>query len=48
MIGKKEGEEDDKDVDVSELNSAQRIHHLERSIMFLRQQHQEEIGRAHV
>ncbi|XP_069135505.1 coiled-coil domain-containing protein 74A-like isoform X2 [Argopecten irradians] len=45
--GRKEGEEEERDVDISELNPSQRIHHLERSIMFLRQQHQEVLKSLH-
>ena len=45
MDGKKEEEEDDKDV--SEMNPTQRIHHLERSIGFLKQQHQEVLRCLH-
>ncbi|XP_033747920.1 coiled-coil domain-containing protein 74A-like isoform X1 [Pecten maximus] len=45
--GRKEGEEEERDVDISELNPSQRIHHLERSIHFLRQQHQEVLKSLH-
>ncbi|XP_021370444.1 coiled-coil domain-containing protein 74A-like isoform X2 [Mizuhopecten yessoensis] len=45
--GRKEGEEEERDVDISELNPSQRIHHLERSILFLRQQHQEILKSLH-
>ncbi|KAL3856159.1 hypothetical protein ACJMK2_010944 [Sinanodonta woodiana] len=41
------GEEDDKQIDLSQLNPAQRIHHLERSIIFLKQQHQEVLKSLH-
>ena len=34
-------------MDLSELNPAQRIHHLERSIMFLKQQHAEVLKSLH-
>ena len=43
--GKKEEEEEDKDV--SDMNPTQRIHHLERSIGFLKQQHQEVLRCLH-
>lgn len=41
------GDEDEQIVDLSELNPAQRIHHLERSIMFLKQQHAEVLKSLH-
>ena len=41
------GEDEDRMVDLSELNPAQRIHHLERSIMFLKQQHTEVLKSLH-
>ncbi|KAK3580816.1 hypothetical protein CHS0354_025161 [Potamilus streckersoni] len=41
------GEDDDKQIDLSQLNPAQRIHHLERSIIFLKQQHQEVLRSLH-
>lgn len=43
----KNGEEEERMVDLSELNPAQRIHHLERSILFLKQQHQEVLRSLH-
>ncbi|XP_053376287.1 coiled-coil domain-containing protein 74B-like isoform X3 [Mercenaria mercenaria] len=43
----KVGDEDDRSIDLSELNPAQRIHHLERSIMFLKQQHAEVLKSLH-
>ncbi|XP_060564743.1 uncharacterized protein LOC132723954 isoform X3 [Ruditapes philippinarum] len=46
-VADKVGDEDDRTVDLSELNPAQRIHHLERSIMFLKQQHAEVLKSLH-
>lgn len=40
-------EDEDRDVDISELNPSQRVHHLEKSILFLRQQHQEVLKSLH-
>ena len=34
-------------VDLQELNPTQRIHHMERSMQFLRQQHQEVLKSLH-
>ena len=42
-----EEQDEDKEFGASELNPPQRIHHLERSIMFLRQQHQEVLKSLH-
>ncbi|XP_052801304.1 coiled-coil domain-containing protein 74A-like isoform X3 [Mya arenaria] len=44
-LGGEDGE--DRTVDLSELNPVQRIHHLERSIQFLRQQHTEVLKSLH-
>ncbi|XP_063396071.1 coiled-coil domain-containing protein 74B-like isoform X2 [Mytilus trossulus] len=44
--GKKD-EESEEDKDVMEMNPTQRIHHLERSIGFLKQQHQEVLRCLH-
>lgn len=41
------GDEEEGVVDLAELNPAQRIHHLERSIMFLKQQHAEVLKSLH-
>lgn len=41
------GDEDDRAVDLTELNPVQRIQHLERSIQFLKQQHQEVLKSLH-
>ncbi|KAL4223629.1 Coiled coil protein 74 [Mactra antiquata] len=40
-------DEDERNLDLSELNPAQRIHHLERSILFLKQQHAEVLKSLH-
>lgn len=47
MLDKGLEDSDDRTVDLSELNPAQRIHHLERSIMFLKQQHAEVLKSLH-
>lgn len=40
-------EDDDKDIEVTEMNPVQRIQYLERSILFLRQQHHEVLRCLH-
>ena len=40
-------EGEDGTIDLTELNPTQRIHHLERSILFLRQQHAEVLKSLH-
>ncbi|KAK3083698.1 hypothetical protein FSP39_001688 [Pinctada imbricata] len=44
---KKDEDGEDKGVELQELNPTQRIHHLERSMQFLRQQHQEVLKSLH-
>lgn len=39
--------EEERQVDLSELNPTQRIHHLERSVVFLKQQHSEVLKHLH-
>lgn len=47
IVDKNVGDEEERMVDLSELNPAQRIQYLERSIIFLKQQHTEVLRSLH-
>lgn len=46
-MSRKEDGEESKEVDLQELDPKQRIQHLERNMMFLKQQHQEVLQSLH-